>query len=57
MVRYDTARYCMVRYGDVWIIKGNLITLLIISFELSENCSKIRLLDVMMRTGELGNTC
>ena len=45
----------MVRY-DIWITKGNVITKLIRSFELSKNCSKIRVPDIMMRTGELGNT-
>ena len=55
MVRYDTVRYCMVRYGDVWIIKGSVIIKLLRYFKLSNNLSKIRVTYVMVRTGELGN--
>ena len=56
VVQYDTVRYLYgtVRY-DIWITKGNVITKLIRSFELSKNCSKIRVLGIMMRTSELGN--
>ena len=54
---YTTIPYgtCMVRY-DIWITKGNVITMLIRSFELSKNCSKIRVPGTMMRASELGNT-
>ena len=38
------------------ITKGNVITKLIRSFELSKNCIKIRVPGVMMRTDELGTT-
>ena len=56
MVRYDTVRYCTVRYGDAWITKDNAIIKLIRSYELSKNCSEINVPSVMKRTGELGNT-
>jgi hypothetical protein len=56
VVRYDTVRYCLVLYGDVWITIGNVNTNLIRSFELCKNCSKIRVPCVMVRTGELGDT-
>ena len=52
-VLYRTVLYDTVPSGDVWITKSNVITKLIRSFELSKNCSKIRVPGVMMRTGEL----
>ncbi len=56
VVRYDTVRYMYGTVSDIWITKGNLITKLIRSFELSKNCRKIRVPGIMMRTSELGNT-
>jgi hypothetical protein len=51
MVSYSKIQYstgtvlygtCTVRQGDVWITIGDVITNLIRSFELSKDCSKIR---------------
>jgi hypothetical protein len=35
---YGTIQYCTIRYGDVWITNNYVITKLIRSFELSQNC-------------------
>ena len=64
-VRYDTVRYrygnvpygtVRYRYSDVWITNDNVFTRFIKYFELSKNCRKVRVLGVMIRTSELGNT-
>ena len=41
-----------VKFG---LTNDHIITKLIISFELSKNCDKIKVPSVMMRTDELGN--
>ena len=41
----------------MYITKDNVINKLTRSYELSKNCSKIKVQSVMMRTGELGNAC